>query len=158
MQFYHEVYFRLLNGDKDTFQYAWRALDAPFHRIDTFVAMGGLLVQGQFCGHSMLQFGPDNSEQPLFVHANLMKQIPRKAFPQRPWHLIKRYRDDRSNTYLTPQFNMVNDTLNNVLMGCMNYAARTDDRESPSFIESFDEVLPYFQDQYFRLGGVGGYE
>ncbi|KAI8989400.1 mannosyltransferase putative-domain-containing protein [Pilobolus umbonatus] len=44
MQFFHDVYFRLLNGDKDTFQYAWRALKVPFYRVQTFVGMGGLMI------------------------------------------------------------------------------------------------------------------
>ncbi|GAN04029.1 ADP-heptose:LPS heptosyltransferase-like protein [Mucor ambiguus] len=165
MQYFHEVYFRLLNGDKDTFQYAWRALDAPFHRIETFVGMGGLMLNGTFCGHSMLQYakdGSDHPQQPLFVHANLMKQIPKSVFlgnsgaieKQRPWHLIKRYRDDQFNNFLKPEFY----TVENTTIGCMNFASRKFDNESPSYVESFDEVLPSFQDEYFRSGGIGGYE
>lgn len=162
MQYFHEVYFRLLNGDKDTFQYAWRALGAPFHRIETFVGMGGLMLNGTFCGHSMLQYAVDSQQQPLFVHANLMKQIPKSVFlgtsgvieKQRPWHLIKRYRDDRSNNFLKPEFY----TVENTTIGCMNFANRKFENESPSYVESFDEVLPSFQDEYFRLGGIGGYE
>lgn len=160
MQYFHEVYFRLLNGDKDTFQYAWRALNAPFHRIETFVGMGGLMLNGTFCGHSMLQYAAvGDQQQPLFVHANLMKQIPKSVFgdtneKQRPWHLIKRYRDDRSNNFLKPEFY----TVENTTIGCMNFASRKFENESPSYVESFDEVLPLFQDEYFRLGGIGGYE
>ncbi|CAO0790617.1 unnamed protein product [Mucor circinelloides] len=162
MQYFHEVYFRLLNGDKDTFQYAWRALGAPFHRIETFIGMGGLMLNGTFCGHSMLQYAADSQQQPLFVHANLMKQIPKSVFlgasgvikKQRPWHLIKRYRDDRSNNFLKPEFY----TVENTTIGCMNFANRKFENESPSYVESFDEVLPSFQDEYFRLGGIGGYE
>ncbi|GAA5796110.1 mannosyltransferase putative-domain-containing protein [Helicostylum pulchrum] len=158
MQFYHELYFNLLNGDKDTFQYAWQALDAPFYRIKTFVGMAGLLVQGKFCGHSMLQY-MDNMEEPLFVHANLMKQMPKKVFikneeEERPWHLIKRYVDDQSNNYLKPVFYMTNQSSP---MGCMNFATRSTFDESPSFVDSFDEVLQNFQDLYFQSGGIGGY-
>lgn len=159
MQFYHELYFNLLNGDKDTFQYAWQALDAPFHRIKTFVGMAGLLVQGKFCGHSMLQY-MDNMEEPLFVHANLMKQMPKKVFikneaeAERPWHLIKRYVDDQANTFLKPEFYMTNQSNP---MGCMNFATRSTFEESPSFVDSFDEVLQSFQDLYFQSGGIGGY-
>lgn len=144
MQYYHELYFKLLNGDKDTFQYAWRALNAPFYRIKTFVGMGGLLVKGRFCGHSMLQY-MDGYDQPLFVHANLMKQMPKSVFLQndteRPWHLIKR--DDRS--LILPQFYMANDTL-----GCMDFM-------DSSGIKEFDKVLDGFQDFYFESGGIGGY-
>ncbi|CEP19211.1 hypothetical protein [Parasitella parasitica] len=155
MQYFHEVYFRLLNGDKDTFQYAWRALDAPFHRIETFLGMGGFMLNGSFCGHSMLQYAADhhNHHQPLFVHANLMKQIPKSVFvdanqDQRPWHLVKRYRDDRSNNSLKPEFY----TIENTTIGCMNFAG------SPSYVNSFDKILPSFQDDYFMFGGIGGYE
>lgn len=162
MQFYHELYFRLLNGDKDTFQYAWQALGASFHRIETFVAMGGLEIDGQFCGHSMLQYmdGHD-SNKPLFVHANLMKQIPEKVFmeqqqQQRPWRLIKRYRNDKSNLFLSPEFYMVKDRRTDTIMGCMNFK-RPLPHESDSYVVSFDEVLGGFQDTYFQLGGIGGY-
>lgn len=159
MQFYHELYFRLLNGDKDTFQYAWQALGASFHRIETFVAMGGLVVDGQFCGHSMLQY-MDGHDTPLFVHANLMKQIPSKVFlddnggNERPWHLIKRYGE--SSNFLSPEFYMLNDTRTNTWMGCMNFKSRSTG-ESVNFVESFDEVLTGFQATYFKLGGIGGY-
>lgn len=156
MQFYHELYFNLLNGDKDTFQYGWKALKVPFYRIKTFVGMGGKMIQGKFCGHSMLQY-MDDEDRPLFVHANLMKQMPKSVFitndVERPWHLIKRYKEDQSNPYLSPVFYMTNQSSP---MGCMNFATRSSD-ESSSFVESFDEVLNGFQDLYFQSGGMGGY-
>ncbi|KAI7889777.1 mannosyltransferase putative-domain-containing protein [Mucor mucedo] len=133
MQYYHELYFKLLNGDKDTFQYAWRALDAPFHRIQTFLSMAGLLYMD----------GEDDT--PLFIHANLMKQMPRHVFNQRPWHWIKRHRGDRSSVIL-PQFYMA---MNNTL-GCMDFPLQKD-------LDDFDQLLPHFQKAYFESGGIGGY-
>lgn len=148
MQYYHELYFKLLNGDKDTFQYAWRALNAPFHRIQTFLGMAGMMVNGRFCGHSMLQY-MDGDTQPLFVHANLMKQMPRHVFShleqQRPWHWIKRHSSYRSTEFILPQFYMANDTL-----GCMDFTLH-------DHLTDFDQVLPGFQKAYFDSGGIGGY-
>jgi hypothetical protein len=154
MQFYHEVYFKLLNGDKDTFQYAWQALNAPFYRIKTFVGMGGIMINNQFCGHSMLQY-MDGFNQPLFIHANLMKQIPKKVFTttkERPWHLVQRYKDTVSNHVLT-EFYMVNDTRTNTMLGCMRFK----EQDSDVSVEPFDQLLQGFQDTYFKLGGMGGY-
>ncbi|ORE11301.1 hypothetical protein BCV72DRAFT_192534, partial [Rhizopus microsporus var. microsporus] len=43
MQDQHEIYFQFLNGDKDTFKYAWQALNAPYHMIEAFLGMAGTM-------------------------------------------------------------------------------------------------------------------
>lgn len=144
MQYYHELYFKLLNGDKDTFQYAWRALDVPFYRIKTFLAMGGFLVDNRFCGHSMLQYMDGYDDAPLFVHANLMKQMPHTVFAERPWHWIKQH--DHRSSLILPHFYMAN----NGTLGCMDFL-------NSDHITAFDTVLVGFQDAYFASGGIGGY-
>ena len=89
MQREGEFYFKLFWGDKETFRLAWRAIGAPYHLVRPHLGIVGTTVQGQFCGHTMLQFSPmwipalhgpapDNfsdpeDPMPLFLHANLFK-------------------------------------------------------------------------------------
>lgn len=74
-----EFYMRLLNGDKDTFRFAWLAANVPFFSVPTLpVAVGARMEQHSdkqtgFCGHTMLQFDLDG--QPLFVHHNQLKSV-----------------------------------------------------------------------------------
>ncbi|KAI8388684.1 mannosyltransferase putative-domain-containing protein [Radiomyces spectabilis] len=75
MQQHHEIYFQFLNGDKDTFKYAWKALGAPYHMVTPFLGMGGSMVN-------------DIQGKPV----------------EQPWQLIKRYTMSRANTWLMPQF------------------------------------------------------
>ncbi|KAI8879254.1 glycosyltransferase family 71 protein [Backusella circina FSU 941] len=137
MQFYQQVYFRLLNGDKDTFQYAWRALKQPYHLINIPVGMAGYTIGDEFCGHTMLQhFASDDDV--LFMHANLMKQIPNHANPK--WQIVKRAK----STVVMPYFKMVGS------IGCMDYHQITE-------LETFEEVVPGFAEGYFEMGGLAGY-
>jgi hypothetical protein len=138
MQFYQQVYFRLLNGDKDTFQYAWRALNQPFYMMDIPVGMAGYSIGDEFCGHTMLQhFG----NHVLFMHANLMKQIPNHANPK--WQTVKRATMEGT---VAPFFKMVGS------IGCMDYHQITETR-----LETFEEVVPGFSKGYFEMGGLAGY-
>ena len=67
-----EFYMKLLNGDKDTFRFAWMATHTDFHFIETRMNPCGMLGDnGQFCGHSMLQHDFDG--EPLFVHHTMAK-------------------------------------------------------------------------------------
>ncbi|BGO95592.1 hypothetical protein NBRC10512_006759 [Rhodotorula toruloides] len=62
-------------GDKDIFRFAFLALRKRWGVPGRYVSVGALprdTVSG-FCGHSMLQ--NDHLGKPLFVHANLLKQI-----------------------------------------------------------------------------------
>eukprot|EP00047_Mylnosiga_fluctuans_P005316 m.239770 g.239770 ORF g.239770 m.239770 type:complete len:862 (-) comp13537_c0_seq1:148-2733(-) len=77
--FNSEFYMRLLNGDKDTFRFAWKASRTPYHMIKTWPsAVGsrrGMTAQGTdvICAHTMLQH--DHRGRPLFVHHNQMKDL-----------------------------------------------------------------------------------
>lgn len=77
VHFNTEFYMRLLNGDKDTFRFAWLAADVDFLMIDTWPTPVGTMKQLSstsqgFCGHTMLQHDFDG--RPLFVHHNQLKE------------------------------------------------------------------------------------
>ncbi|KAI3647582.1 hypothetical protein MP228_007803 [Amoeboaphelidium protococcarum] len=91
LQMEHKFYFTILLGDKDTFRLAWKVLNQPYHYIENPPAMAGRVRQGRFCGHSMVQFGPDGKL--MFVHANAMKSA----------NAIKRGNTWESIKYLQPQ-------------------------------------------------------
>ncbi|KAI9016555.1 mannosyltransferase putative-domain-containing protein [Phycomyces nitens] len=159
MQSNYEIYFQLLNGDKDTFQYAWKALGAPFYMVPTFLGMGGGMVQGRFCGHTMLQYYPDGDQDKLlFIHANMMKVTEKSNFMQknrvgqeveRPWQLAKRYTMSRGNKWLQPGYYLAPTN-----QPCMDFTHLKGEPECA--IESFDKVAPGVQDAYFAMGGIGG--
>jgi len=66
------IYYKLLHGDKDTFRFAWLALDFKFTMINKPVGVCGHIPQdGKFTGNTMIQFGVDGN--PLFMHRNLKK-------------------------------------------------------------------------------------
>jgi len=92
-------YYTMLQGDKDTFQFSWRALDAPFTMIPIATGTAGKkqtvkhsllshsphtitysrshLLQDidgntdRYFGHTMIQY--DVYQRPLFFHRNLRK-------------------------------------------------------------------------------------
>lgn len=77
-----EFYMQFLNGDKDTFRFAWLASQTPF-AMNTFTpsAIGSLKehfnnAERGFCSHTMLQH--DFEGRPLFLHHNQLKssQLP----------------------------------------------------------------------------------
>ncbi|KAG0163950.1 hypothetical protein DFQ30_010739, partial [Apophysomyces sp. BC1015] len=149
MQAHYEVYFQFLNGDKDTFKYAWKALGQAYHMVPTFLGMAGTMRE-RFCGHTMVQYFDD---EPLFIHANLMKITDRINFiengnQERPWKLLKRYSVNHDTTWLLPEFHVSGG------QACMDI--RSDNGEPEAVTESFDDVIPGFQKMYFDLGGVGG--
>ncbi|KAG2184675.1 hypothetical protein INT43_000588 [Umbelopsis isabellina] len=157
LQSQHELYFQLLNGDKDTFKFAWEALDAPYHMAETFLGMAGTMVDGRYCGHTMVQYDLYSSgygeASPLFVHANLLKITDKVHFEEggkeKPWELLKRYTASRGNTWLHPEFYVAS-----FGRACMDFTHP--DGEPEAVTESFDDTLPGFQQQYFGLGGKGG--
>jgi alpha 1,2-mannosyltransferase len=64
--------YQYLHGDKDTFRFAWMALDSPFYRIETDPAAAGYWSEdGTFQGTTMVQHDPDG--EPLVLHQNLEK-------------------------------------------------------------------------------------
>ena len=75
-----EFYMGLLNGDKDTFRFAWKATHTPYHMVPVWPSTVGmkrknhnLFVPQRICGHTMLQHAPNGI--PLFMHHNQMKDL-----------------------------------------------------------------------------------
>jgi alpha 1,2-mannosyltransferase len=64
-------YYRILLGDKDTFKFAWLALNMPFYWIGGEPALCGYIDNGRFYGTTMVQY--DISGVILFLHRNLVK-------------------------------------------------------------------------------------
>lgn len=69
--FHEPNFFRKLDlvyGDKDLFRLAWMKLEASFHMIETVPAMAGQVINGSFCGMTMVQH--DVGGNVLFLHRN----------------------------------------------------------------------------------------
>jgi len=72
MNLEHEYYYPFTGGDKETFHYAWRALDASFIMTPTPVGSAGEgSTEEDFQGFTMVQHGLNG--EPLFFHRNLKK-------------------------------------------------------------------------------------
>jgi alpha 1,2-mannosyltransferase len=101
VHFNQEFYMQLLNGDKDTFRFAWLAAQTPFYMVNVEPTPVGTLkelhnadAQG-FCSHTMLQHDPSGT--PLFVHHNQLKNthLPlgeNFRFKKTPGTVSQRYR------------------------------------------------------------------
>ncbi|KAK1926445.1 mannosyltransferase putative-domain-containing protein [Papiliotrema laurentii] len=73
----HEWWFYFSDGDKDIFRWAMLALRKRWGSPGRWVGAAALpsgTASGEFCSHTMLQH--DSWGEPLFVHYNLLKQIP----------------------------------------------------------------------------------
>ncbi|RSH83812.1 hypothetical protein EHS25_005427 [Saitozyma podzolica] len=73
----HEWWFWFSDGDKDIFRWAMLALRKRWAVPGRWVGAAALpsgTASGDFCAHTMLQH--DSWGEPLFVHYNLLKQIP----------------------------------------------------------------------------------
>ncbi|ORY27091.1 mannosyltransferase putative-domain-containing protein [Naematelia encephala] len=73
----HEWWFYFSDGDKDIFRWAMLALRKRWGVPGRWVGAAALpsgTASGEFCSHTMLQH--DSWGEPLFVHYNLLKQIP----------------------------------------------------------------------------------
>ncbi|OCF31451.1 hypothetical protein I316_06853 [Kwoniella heveanensis BCC8398] len=78
-----EFWFHMCGGDKDTFRWAFRALDIEFAVSPRWMSALGIknaYENGRFCGHSVLQYDLITPEgftrpPPLFVHSNLLKHL-----------------------------------------------------------------------------------
>jgi alpha 1,2-mannosyltransferase len=65
------VQLKLVWGDKDLFRLAWLKLGIPFHMIQAPPAVAGKLVNGSFCGMTMVQHNAQG--EVLFLHRNSHK-------------------------------------------------------------------------------------
>jgi hypothetical protein len=158
MQKHYDIYFQFLNGDKDTFKYAWKALHVPYSMTEAFLGMAGTMAGDRFCGHTMLQYAPSSTETDddslLFVHANLLKITNKDHFihgenPEHPWDLAKRSTMSHANTWIKPEF-----YISPYGQACMDFTHRQGEPEA--ITENFDAVVPNFQTNYFKYGGIGG--
>ncbi|TYJ56265.1 hypothetical protein B9479_002950 [Cryptococcus floricola] len=73
----HDFWFTFSDGDKDIFRWALLALRKRWAIPGRWVGAAALpsgTASGDFCAHTMLQH--DSWGAPLFVHYNLLKQIP----------------------------------------------------------------------------------
>lgn len=66
-----KIYYTLLYGDKDTFRFAWLALNKRFYMINKMVGSCGYIDNGQYFGTTMVQH--DSNSEVLFLHRNLLK-------------------------------------------------------------------------------------
>lgn len=85
-------YYKILWGDKDTFRFAWMALNRPFYMINKGVgAVGFQDVPYGFHSIAMLQH--DCQGSPLFVHSNLLKWDARQD-GRRLWKEVRRLKPE----------------------------------------------------------------
>lgn len=94
MQLHHQFWFRISEGDKDTFRYALYSLQLPWNRAPHWLSSGGGFRSGnEYCGHTMFQYSLSSEDwrfypsfskiklsetqrehaPPLFAHVNLLK-------------------------------------------------------------------------------------
>ena len=81
MNMMHDVFYEKTSGDKETFHYSWRAMDAAFTMIPYPTGASGTLLEqhvdesgnvtGDYFGTTMVQHGVDGER--LFFHRNLRK-------------------------------------------------------------------------------------
>jgi alpha 1,2-mannosyltransferase len=83
------IYYHLLYGDKDTFRFAWMALNTPFYFVEGEPSSCGYMdSEGYYLGNTMVQYLPDGDK--MFLHRNLSKWHLLKDNNER-WQIIKRF-------------------------------------------------------------------
>lgn len=66
-----------MNGDKDTYRFAWMAVKQPYSFVEQAIGTAGMIDSNkQLCGTTMVQF--DLSGRELFLHHNMLKSGPLK--------------------------------------------------------------------------------
>jgi len=89
LNFNEDVYYKLLIGDKDTFRFSWMALKKDFGFIEHEPGTCGYIDEdGNFMGHTMLQYLPDKT--PSFLHRNLLKWSS-SSFLKKNWTHSKKF-------------------------------------------------------------------
>jgi hypothetical protein len=123
-----ELYFQLLNGDKDLLRFAHKALKKDYY-MTRFPTAGGAVFEWRFCGfafvcprpralppalspefcllYDLWQIQYDPSDQVVFVHANLLKEMPQSEFnvnhDQGVFRVFKDYTLVHGTTWLHPR-------------------------------------------------------
>jgi hypothetical protein len=112
-----DFYFQLLNGDKDLLRFAHKALKKEYY-MARFPTAGGAIFENLFCGFAFVFSPPysvntnrkiqyDPMDDIIFVHANLLKEMPRSEFhvnhKEGVFRVFKDYTLVHGNTWLRPQ-------------------------------------------------------
>ena len=98
-----DYYYKMLMGDKDTFKFAWLALQSRYHMISTPVGSCGYTSKDHdsFFGLSMVQH--DFNGNIIFVHRNLLKwDLTQDG--ERIWREVKRFKNGVSNKVFTTRY------------------------------------------------------
>lgn len=96
-----QVYYKMLHGDKDTFKFAWMALNTTYYMVPAPPAFGGFVhTDGIFYGLSMIQHDMDNKV--LFLHRNLMKWAQTQD-GEMLWTHVKKRRNDAARAKFVPR-------------------------------------------------------
>ncbi|GAA5907033.1 uncharacterized protein JCM6883_006119 [Sporobolomyces salmoneus] len=99
-----KYWFNFSDGDKDMFRFAFLALRKRWGVPGRYVSVGALPsnTMSGFCGHTMLQ--NDHFGKPLFVHANLLKQIPSGVYKGFAWGRSRQIRTQASTLRIPTRF------------------------------------------------------
>jgi len=94
----HEVYHKMLYGDKDTFKFAWIALKSKYHMIERPVSTCGYLdFNHRFRGNTMVQHDPCGDL--LFLHRNLLKWDITKI-GEKVWQVIRTFNNSKTTNLI----------------------------------------------------------
>ncbi|WP_051959722.1 hypothetical protein [Sphingobacterium sp. ML3W] len=87
-----EYYYKMILGDKDTFKFAWIALETEFYMVEYYPDSCGIVSEdGNFYGNTIVQY---NSEGELFfLHKNLLKWDITLDY-EITWQQIKSFKHD----------------------------------------------------------------
>ncbi|GAA5930315.1 uncharacterized protein JCM15063_004771 [Sporobolomyces koalae] len=99
-----KYWFNFSDGDKDMFRFAFLALRKRWAVPGRYVSVGALPSNTMtgFCGTTMLQH--DHLGKPLFVHANLMKQIPSGVYKGFAWGRSRQLRTQASTLTIRDRY------------------------------------------------------
>ncbi|KAK4684123.1 alpha 1,2-mannosyltransferase, partial [Tremellales sp. Uapishka_1] len=171
-------WFKMCGGDKDTFRWAFRALDLQMGHSPKWMSPVGFLngyEGGRFCGHTMLQYDlviPEGYEDtpPLFVHSNLVKHLGAAGLSK--GKLYTHVKRPSMNDYTEPTLNHAHLYVytGNSRGMCTDLdwhddaRGMTDEEKSVQYIETIElgelEGDPFagFEDAWWDEGGrVGGW-
>lgn len=127
-----DFYYQLINGDKDTFKFAWLALKKKYSQIQTPVGQCGFVnPSGKFIGPTMAQH--DVAGELLFLHRNLCKWDT-THLDEHIWQELRRFRPD---ALYREYFLNRDSTLSMVIEGDITK-------------ESFRDLYPSFEDECLK--------
>lgn len=94
---HRDVYYKFLLGDKDTFRFAWKALNQSYAMISTPVGFCGYAsTTGKFQNKGTAMVQHDFSGNIAFIHQNLLKwDVVRDD--ELLWSKIKRFKPESTN-------------------------------------------------------------